>query len=120
VAAVTLSGGIPSVLSSGVGGLTTGRGRGNRITTNRLTPFGKGTETQKMKATHNKDREVEWKFPCLGFRPVSGLVVLFQCTSTGTVVYKEEKLDMGYFADTWNMDTFKPLPSTESVTLQND
>jgi septal ring factor EnvC (AmiA/AmiB activator) len=31
-----------------VGGLTIGQGRGNRITTNRLTPFGKGTETHKM------------------------------------------------------------------------
>jgi hypothetical protein len=74
-----------------------------------------------MKATHNKDKEVEWKFPCLGWSHI-GTVVLFIEPKKGTVVKSTEitPYTIGKYFETWNMYTFKPLPSTESVTLQND
>jgi hypothetical protein len=76
-----------------------------------------------MKATHNKSSEgkVEWKFPCLGFSEKTGNVILFTEKSTGTIVVDCEKIHgVGYHNSYWQMKHFTPLPSTESVTLQND
>jgi len=100
-----------------------GQGRGNRITTNRLNPLRQGTDTHKMKATHNKASEpdkVEWEFPCLGVGE-GGTIVLFKSEGKGTrLIGISDKYRTGFYATDWDMDSFKPLPSTESVTLQND
>lgn len=73
-----------------------------------------------MKATHNKASEgkVEWKFPCLG-KNDSGMIVLFAADQIGIVI-KPKEWHVGYQCETWQMQYFTPLPSTESVTLQND
>lgn len=73
-----------------------------------------------MKATHNKASEgkVEWKFPCLGVA-ADGEVVLFDKAKSGTVVHPV-LFALGESYNDWDMSDFTPLPSTESVTLQND
>jgi hypothetical protein len=74
-----------------------------------------------MKATHNKASEgkVEWKFPCLGVVADESIIVLFKAHGCGTTVL-HPTASMGYYSVTWDMTLFTPLPSTESVTLQND
>jgi hypothetical protein len=75
-----------------------------------------------MKATHNKASEgkVEWKFPCLGIS-ITGNVVLFNKEREGTCILSGDDCGVvGEYYDEWNMANFTPLPSTESVTLQND
>ena len=71
-----------------------------------------------MKATHNKASEgkVEWKFPCLA-EGKAGTIVMFYKNAHGIVVGKQK---LGMYCDHWDMSMFTPLPSTESVTLQND
>jgi len=104
-----------------VGGLTTGQGKGNRITINRLNPLRQGTDTHKMKATHNKASEpdkVEWKFPCLG--KSDGLIVLFTGHKAGMAMSSNPVHSIGEYHNDWCIEEFHPLPSTESVTLQND
>jgi hypothetical protein len=75
-----------------------------------------------MKATHNKASEpdkVEWNFPCLG-KLKSGIdIVLFTSTNEGTVIVGSI-YNLGDFSERWTIENFQPLPSTESVTLQND
>jgi hypothetical protein len=77
-----------------------------------------------MKATHNKASEpdkAEWKFPCLGATK-DGTVVIFMRKSYGTCIIQgpNSVAIVGEWAKDWSMELFKPLPSTESVTLQND
>jgi hypothetical protein len=74
-----------------------------------------------MKATHNKasEGEVEWKFPCLGLAYDGSVIVLFKERECGTTILHPTK-SIGYYSDKWDMTLFTPLPSTESVTLQND
>jgi hypothetical protein len=74
-----------------------------------------------MKATHNKASEgkVKWKFPCLGVGRDGDIVILFTSPQTGTALIHPQK-KMGYHSFSWMMSQFTPLPSTESVTLQND
>jgi hypothetical protein len=75
-----------------------------------------------MKATHNKagkPDKVEWKFPCLGKINSAKDVVFFSDEKTGVVVYPD-LYTFGEYSAKWLMDGFTPLPSTESVTLQND
>ena len=75
-----------------------------------------------MKATHNKASEgkVEWKFPCVGIDK-EGMVVGFKSYTNGTVLASERGMyALLEFRNDWNMDAFTPLPSAESVTLQND
>jgi hypothetical protein len=75
-----------------------------------------------MKATHNKASEgkVEWKFPCLGIGRL-GELVGFTSLSEGTIVSNPQGgRKMLEHRDDWIIDNFTPLPSTESVTLQND
>jgi hypothetical protein len=72
-----------------------------------------------MKATHNKASKpdkVEWKFPCLGIG-LAGTIVLFRAEQKGMAVGDSK---LSYYTENWDMDKFVPLPSTESVTLQND
>ena len=106
-----------------VGGLTIRQGKVNRITTNRLHPLRQGTDTQTMKATHTKASEpdkTKWNFPCLAVGE-GGTIVLFKSEGKGTrLIGISEKYRTGVYATDWDMDSFKPLPSTESVTLQND
>jgi hypothetical protein len=77
-----------------------------------------------MKATHNKASEpnmVEWKFPCIGIRQDQGLIILFTERNCGTVLsVGDSPYFLGAYGKGWAMDMFQPLPSTESVTLQND
>jgi hypothetical protein len=70
-----------------------------------------------MKATHNKVKETGWKFPCLGVAE-DGTIVLFTKPKQGTRLVGS--LGVGSYFEVWDMDKFQPLPSTESVTLQND
>jgi hypothetical protein len=73
-----------------------------------------------MKATHNKVKETRWKFPCLGIRE-TGVIVLFTDKGIGTcIVGTDNSYEVGVNTDNWAHDEFQPLPSTESVTLQND
>jgi hypothetical protein len=73
-----------------------------------------------MKATHNKVKETGWKFPCLGIA-YDGMIVLFTDEREGTALFDPigETLS-GQVLTHWDMRNFQPLPSTESVTLQND
>lgn len=73
-----------------------------------------------MKATHNKASEgkVEWKFPCLGVA-ADGELILFEKEKSGTVLIKAT-YPVGHHSNNWSMAEFTPIPSTESVTLQND
>jgi hypothetical protein len=77
-----------------------------------------------MKAIHNKPSEpekTEWKFPCLGRMDGIGIVILFCMKGVGAVVHSGDvKFPVGYHYACWNMDIVTPLPSTESITLQND
>jgi hypothetical protein len=76
-----------------------------------------------MKATHNKASEgkVEWKFPCVGIDK-DGMEVVGFCEEGVGVVLANPRLSRKLLEPfgAWNMDEFTPLPSTESVTLQND
>lgn len=78
-----------------------------------------------MKSTHNKAEQQqpkEIKYPCLMVAD-SGDVVLFNKYECGTVVAITSKSlhTLGHYSNDWNMANFKtPLPSTESVTLQNN
>jgi hypothetical protein len=74
-----------------------------------------------MKATHNKASEPEkkeWNFPCLG--KSGDLIVLFTDDKVGTAVSNSPAHWIGEYVNNWDIDKFVPLPSTESVTLQND
>jgi hypothetical protein len=106
-----------------VGGLTIGRGKGTLIATNAYTPFGKGQTTNTMKATHNKatqSEKKEWKFPCLGIGKYD-CIVLFRAIGCGVVLTEGGvSSGVGRYDEDWVMSNFTPLPSTESVTLQND
>jgi hypothetical protein len=76
-----------------------------------------------MKATHNKASEpdkVEWKFPCLGVTELGEVVAFFE-SGLGTVLVNPQcSRKLFELFENWNMAAFQPLPSTESVTLQND
>lgn len=76
-----------------------------------------------MKITHSKGdepKEIEWKFPCLG-KSKMGKVVLFRCRKEGTFLTGNSTAHaVGSYRDDWDMDSFTPLPSSESITLQND
>jgi len=75
-----------------------------------------------MKSVLNKNanqKHKEWKFPCLG-RTLDGLTVLFVTSQGGFVVHDPfAQYSLGERA-VWEIKDFQPLPSTESVTLQND
>jgi hypothetical protein len=75
-----------------------------------------------MKSTHNKAEtpQTEWKFPCLGKRHDSELIVLFSEHETGVVLIGNETFVAGDYYDEWTMNVFTPLPPHESVTIQND
>jgi hypothetical protein len=75
-----------------------------------------------MKSVHNKSKQpkyVDWKFPCLGLDEVNGDVVVFTMYGKGMVV-SPVFYRFGHHVCTWEMSDFKPLPSTESITLSND
>jgi hypothetical protein len=92
----------------------------SRADHNRLHPFGKGQTTNTMKATHNKHNACKWNYPFLGVAS-DGMIVLFTDEKKGTALFDPlgENLS-GEFLTNWDMSHFTPLPSTESVTLQND
>jgi hypothetical protein len=71
-----------------------------------------------MKATHNKDERPVAEYPRL--MRSGKLILLFTERLTGIVVHGDESFTIGHYSMSWNMDEFQPLPSTESVTLQND
>jgi hypothetical protein len=82
-----------------------------------------------MKATHNKASQpdkVEWKFPCLGHMPINGQIVLFtgkneKGNGVGICLEIGETCNIfGELLNNWVLSEFELLPSTESVTLQND
>jgi hypothetical protein len=75
-----------------------------------------------MKSVHNKSEQpkaVEWRFPCLGVTEI-GLIVLFSESKIGVKLTREGFGQIGYYSESWDMVYFKPLPSTESITLRND
>jgi hypothetical protein len=76
-----------------------------------------------MKATHNKASEPEkheWKFPCLGIGHYD-CVVLFSAMRCGVALTEGgAATEVGRYDENWDMSSFNPLPSTESITLQND
>jgi hypothetical protein len=74
-----------------------------------------------MKAIHNKPGEpekTEWKFPCLG--KSEELIVLFISNRIGVAVSSSPAHYIGEYGEDWEMSVFTPLPSDQSVTLQND
>jgi hypothetical protein len=82
-----------------------------------------------MKVTHNKASEpekAEWKFPCLGYMPDNGQIVLFtglnqKGNAIGVCLEVGDTCNIfGELFDDWVLSDFEPLPSTESVTIQND
>jgi hypothetical protein len=73
-----------------------------------------------MKAIHNKASKHKWEYPCIGISS-AGEVVGFFSDGVGTVLSNPQysrKLMEPFSA--WVMSSFTPLPSTESITLQND
>ena len=73
-----------------------------------------------MKATHNKVKETGWNYPCLGIHK-TGVIVLFTDEGIGTCIVRTDKsVGVGVKSENWEHEDFTPLPSTESVTLQND
>jgi hypothetical protein len=73
-----------------------------------------------MKATIEGEtqKEQEWKFPCLGVS--DGLVVMFYSETNGVVVVSGLYGVLGEYSNEWQILSFKPLPSSQKVILQND
>jgi hypothetical protein len=71
-----------------------------------------------MKATHNKNETPIAAYPRL--MRSGELITLFTGEGIGVVVHGDEMYGVGHYATGWAMSEFTPLPSTESVTLQND
>lgn len=73
-----------------------------------------------MKSIHNKAKQPEIKYPCLMVAN-NGDIVLFSEERKGIKIVNGTGGDLvGSHSNTWIMKHFKPLPTTESVTLQND
>lgn len=75
-----------------------------------------------MKSTHNKAEQQqpkEIKYPCL-MVSTWGDVVLFSKPNIGVKLVVGQGLPIGYYSGDFCMHEFTPLPSTESITLQND
>ena len=75
-----------------------------------------------MKSVHNKSEQpkvVEWKFPCLGVTEDEEIVIFVE-KKRGVSFSNNGFLYVGEYSERWDMSEFKPLPSTESITLSND
>jgi hypothetical protein len=82
-----------------------------------------------MKATHNKASKpdkAKWNFPCLGYMPSVRQIVLFtgineKGIGIGVCLEIGDTCNIfGELSEDWVLSEFQPLPSNESVTLQND
>ena len=67
-----------------------------------------------------KQKEPKWNYPCLGVfcgsSIPSDLIVLFKSKGCGTTIKGD---CVGEFVTIWCMSDFRPLKSTERVTLTN-
>ena len=75
----------------------------------------------KAEFVDQSQKEQEWKFPCLGIGNDGWDLVLFAKNNEGVVIANPHRIrEIGFYSCSWDMEDFKPIPTSQKVILQND